>query len=392
MKSILRFLVVVIILCALVFCFYARNLMQKIKFKLDNNHNNNRKAVSDMETISNPDFYFAAKSKGSNVLKLTSNFKQQEPQIVLAAVACGDRLAETLTMIKSAIVFSRSLLKFFIFADDPLIPSFKEKLNEWRGVANYSFAFEVRPITFPLQGDTGEWRRLFKPCASQRLFLPTLLPQEDALLYVDTDTLFLGPLRDVWDHFRLMNASQMAALSPEHEEPNAGWYNRFARHPYYGKLGVNSGVMLMNLTRMRAFSWTDYVVPVYKEYKLRITWGDQDIINIIFHFHPGELYVYSCRYNYRPDHCMYMSVCRSAEQQGVAVLHGSRGSFHAEKQPAFRAVYRAFEEYQLGSDQYANLYLPMKNYLESTAATNCGKLQPVFTRNMQRFLQSANAR
>jgi len=51
--------------------------------------------------------------------------------------------------------------------------------------------------------------------------------------------------------------------------------------------GVNSGVMLMNLTRMRAFSWTNYVVPIYKEYKLKITWGDQDIINIIFHFHPG---------------------------------------------------------------------------------------------------------
>lgn len=39
---------------------------------------------------------------------------------------------------------------------------------------------------------------------------------------------------------------------------------------------------------MRAFSWTDYVVPIYKEYKLKITWGDQDIINIIFHFHPGN--------------------------------------------------------------------------------------------------------
>lgn len=46
--------------------------------------------------------------------------------------------------------------------------------------------------------------------------------------------------------------------------------------------------MLMNLTRMRAFSWTSYVVPIYKEYKLKITWGDQDIINIIFHFHPGN--------------------------------------------------------------------------------------------------------
>lgn len=34
-----------------------------------------------------------------------------------------------------------------------------------------------------------------------------------------------------------MNATQMAALAPEHEDPNTGWYNRFARHPYYGELG-----------------------------------------------------------------------------------------------------------------------------------------------------------
>jgi hypothetical protein len=64
----------------------------------------------------------------------------------------------------------------------------------------------------------------------------------------------------------------------------------------------------------------------------------------MFHVCTDKLYVYPCRYNYRPDHCMYMSVCKSAESQGVAVLHGSRGSFHAEKQPAFRAIYRAMEE------------------------------------------------
>lgn len=34
-----------------------------------------------------------------------------------------------------------------------------------------------------------------------------------------------------------MNSSQLAALAPEHEDPNVGWYNRFARHPFYGKLG-----------------------------------------------------------------------------------------------------------------------------------------------------------
>jgi UDP-xylose:glucoside alpha-1,3-xylosyltransferase len=134
-----------------------------------------------------------------------------------------------------------------------------------------------------------EWKKLFKPCASQRLFLPSVLTDVDSLLYVDTDTLFLTPLEEIWRHLSLFNSSQMAALTPEHEDRATGWYNRFARHPYYGPLGVNSGVMLMNLTRMRAFGWIDYVLPIYHEYKLKITWGDQDIINILFHFHSGEL-------------------------------------------------------------------------------------------------------
>ena len=67
-----------------------------------------------------------------------------------------------------------------------------------------------------------------------------------------------------------------------------GWYNRFAMHPYYGRLGVNSGVMLMNLTRMRNINWNSDVYPIYKEYKTKITWGDQDILNIMFHYRPGE--------------------------------------------------------------------------------------------------------
>ncbi|PSN32440.1 Glucoside xylosyltransferase 1 [Blattella germanica] len=101
--------------------------------------------------------------------------------------------------------------------------SFKEKLNEWKTSMNNSFTYEVRPITFPFQENIDEWRKLFKPCASQRLFLPSVLSDIDSLLYVDTDTLFLGPLEDIWRHFDLMNSSQMAALTPEHEDPNTGW-------------------------------------------------------------------------------------------------------------------------------------------------------------------------
>lgn len=54
---------------------------------------------------------------------------------------------------------------------------------------------------------------------------------------MDTDILFLTPVETIWNYFNSMNSSQMAALAPEHEDPNAGWYNRFSKHPYYGKLG-----------------------------------------------------------------------------------------------------------------------------------------------------------
>lgn len=202
----------------------------------------------------------------------------------------------------------------------------------------------------------------------------------DAILYVDTDTLFLTPPEVIWDEFKKMNNVQLAALCPEHEDPNTGWYNRFAKHPYYGKLGVNSGVMLMNLTRMREFKWTQYVIPIHKEYRLKITWGDQDIINIIFHYHPEKLLVYDCRYNYRPDHCMYMSVCSEAEKKGALVLHGSRGTFHSQKQPPFKLVYTAMQEYQLNTDPYKHLLVPMKTLLSSLASnhSNCGKVWKVF--------------
>ena len=104
---------------------------------------------------------------------------------------------------------------------------------------------------------------------------------------MDTDILFLTPIETLWEHFYHFNASHAAALAPEGEDLPTGWYNRFARHPYYGVLGVNSGIMLMNLTRLRAMKWVAEVLKYYEEYRYSITWGDQDLINVIFHFHPG---------------------------------------------------------------------------------------------------------
>jgi UDP-xylose:glucoside alpha-1,3-xylosyltransferase len=63
----------------------------------------------------------------------------------------------------------------FVFADE-------ENLNRLRELApvtilpdQRSMHLWARPLAFPV-GQEEAWKKLFKPCASQRLFLPEVLP------------------------------------------------------------------------------------------------------------------------------------------------------------------------------------------------------------------------
>lgn len=47
----------------------------------------------------------------------------------LAVVACGPRLEETITMLKSAVLFSKKPLHFYIFAEDELHKSFRNTVS-----------------------------------------------------------------------------------------------------------------------------------------------------------------------------------------------------------------------------------------------------------------------
>ncbi|KAM3609749.1 uncharacterized protein V6R79_019772 [Siganus canaliculatus] len=316
----------------------------------------------------------------------------------LAVVACGPRLEETLNMLKSAVLFSKQPLQFHIFAEDDLHGSFRDALDLWPQLVQTKFKYTIYPITFP-EENAKEWKKLFKPCASQRLFLPLILKEVDSLLYVDTDILFLQPVEDIWVLLSQFNSSQLAAMAPEHEEPRIGWYNRFARHPYYGKTGINSGVMLMNMTRLRnkffkndmttvALKWEEILMPLLQKYKLNITWGDQDLLNIIFHHNPESLYVFPCLWNYRPDHCIYGSNCLQAEQEGVFILHGNRGVYHDDKQPAFRAVYEAIQQYQFGENMETSLLQPLEASLQTTTNTYCGRASHLFTKKLKQSVAS----
>lgn len=100
------------------------------------------------------------------------NEKTVSGEVVICVVACGDRLEESLTMLKSALIFTKRPLRFIVISDLNLMKAFSEKLTDWKEIYNKTFDFVVRPVEFPEEDKIVMWRKLFKPCAAQRLFLP----------------------------------------------------------------------------------------------------------------------------------------------------------------------------------------------------------------------------
>ena len=54
-------------------------------------------------------------------------------------------------------------------------------------------------------------------------------------------------------------------------------------------VGINSGVMLMNLTRLRVSNFSSSLDQYYKRYASMLYLGDQDLLNVYFYFHSRKL-------------------------------------------------------------------------------------------------------
>ncbi|KAH9379386.1 hypothetical protein HPB48_013603 [Haemaphysalis longicornis] len=168
-----------------------------------------------------------------------------------------------------------------------------------------------------------------------------MLPKEDAVIYVDTDVVFLHPVEDFWRMFAAMNSWQMAAMAPETESFTNNWYLTKALHPFVRPFALNAGLLMMNLTRMREFGLERRVVQLKKEFEGRIPWADQDLLNILFSRHPERIFTFTCRWNYRQEHCGGNALCTDGP---VAVVHGSRKMFISPMEPAFTTLHAAMKK------------------------------------------------
>ncbi|MPC45125.1 Glucoside xylosyltransferase 1 [Portunus trituberculatus] len=71
---------------------------------------------------------------------------------------------------------------------------------------------EYKQVFYP--PGTKKIKNLFRPCATGKLFLPQTLQDKDAVVFLDTDTLFLMPPEMLWRKLYAFNPSQIIGIAP----------------------------------------------------------------------------------------------------------------------------------------------------------------------------------
>jgi len=264
--------------------------------------------------------------------------------------------------------FINYLAEYFILDGDFLLilPS---TTSEHSARDHHTIIF--KNVTYPTNlspQELSEYRNWWAPCASFRLFLPEILTNLQKVIYLDSDTLFLSNPKNLWDEFKNYNEYQVGGLAPRiGHDFLVPWSNENYILTEEKKMTqVNSGVFLMDLEKMRQnvfdgssptaktaasastskLKWNKSLFfPLYNQYNHQMH-GDQDLINIIFHYNPTLLYFLPCKYNYHHKFCFNsnesINFCSSAEKNGAFIIHGSAKTFNNNYAPAFRAVNEGF--------------------------------------------------
>jgi len=258
-------------------------------------------------------------------------------------------------MLKSMALLTRTTLHLHVLVDtEKMFRRLVELTDGWPENYKRKLVFYMHDIWYP--EDREDMRTMFRVCATERLFIPDMFPHMDRAIYIDTDLIFMRPPEDLWDFFDDFSSSQIAAMAP------CMYHYGTDRNkvPFYGETGLNAGIMHMDFQRMNSIpdGWTGACLAIADKYRTRIKLADQDILNILFSFYPEKLYELPCEWNYRVWLCSQQggNKCPTAEENGVAVLHGNALAFVKGHEMKIQKIYETFQAFKLGRDSIRQLY------------------------------------
>ncbi|XP_068238302.1 glucoside xylosyltransferase 1-like [Palaemon carinicauda] len=298
------------------------------------------------------------------------------------------QLNQVTVLLKSAVTLSKEKLRFLVVTNsDEVFEQIKSIVSAWPEKYQTQLELEPRSVWYP--EDRKDMRSLLRPCSSARLFLPETMKDIDAAVLVDTDTLFLRPPEELLKEIYKFNGSQAAGLA----QTSSGYKGR--RIPFPGRRGANTGVMVMNMTRLRALpgGWTGTTLKAFDDHRQNIaSTATNDIINIAIAKNMKIYYDLDCVWNYGPGACYKgTNTCHKTEVTGAFLLHGTSAAFVNNRNFKFRAVYMAWQNYKMGSP-LSKLLDDIRKRIRAdiSARVRCNKLDTLelmFTKSLEEILR-----
>ncbi|CAG0883631.1 unnamed protein product [Darwinula stevensoni] len=184
-----------------------------------------------------------------------------------------------------------------------------------------------------------------------KLTLPKILPAWlHKTIVLDTDIVVATDIAELWALFKRLNANQALGLV----ENQSDWYlGKLWKHhrpwPALGR-GFNTGVILMDLGKLRSMKWSQLWRLVAERdlvTHLATSLADQDILNAVIKTYPHLVYMLPCQWNVQLGDNTLSELCYTAAADLKAIHWNSPKKFKVQNKHVqyFRNLYLTFLEY-----------------------------------------------
>lgn len=273
-------------------------------------------------------------------------------EVIQVSIVCAgyNSTRSLVTLIKSILFYRKNPLHFHLVTDQVALNILQTLFSTWNvpqvEVSFYladSVADEVSWI--PNKHYSGVYGLL-------KLTLAKILPETLAeTIVLDTDVIFAADIATLWQLRKRLTHRQAIGLV----ENQSDWYlgKLWKNHTPWPALGrgFNTGVILLNLSKLRDISWTGFWRIIAEKYLMSRFWtslADQDIFNAIIYEHPYLVYTLPCQWNVQlSDNTLSDELCYT-ELGDLKIIHWNspkKLKVKNKHMEFFRNLYLTFLEY-----------------------------------------------
>ena len=259
--------------------------------------------------------------------KVQSHIQPADEIIHIATIIIGKAfLRYGFILIKSILFTTQKKVHFYIFTTDDAMDKILVKIQAWpkefkSRVNIYKLDEYTGPdLHFPIGKDNAIHKKIL--AYASIMSSPIIAQHTSKLIYMDADLLALDDLWKLWKMFDTFDQNQTISTTIGRR------YAKQSEEDVFLGLGINAGLMLMDLRKLKQLSFMEeYLKGSKYQNTLLDTSNDQDLLCLYFKRFPEQHRLLSCTWNFRQsmNSCTQDTkyLCMEVKELGVSIIHAT---------------------------------------------------------------------